>query len=235
MRVEKVRDINTRGYLLNKLKQLGASEVRELTDVDASIYNIAPPEVLKEAEALLDRSQGRLNLVDSTIKKGTQPLSNLSTIYESVSYENLASETTYKTEQPKPSISYKNTSKRKLPIPLLRSAELDKKLDYLDLEDKLLKVEEARIVKEKQAIAKLNQYQDPENLEFKRLAIEARDLSSKESQLKEKRKAMEAAFSLNKEYSSTDVSMSRSYSIGDISSVPSDAESNLSRSPSVSA
>ena len=146
LRVNKVRDINTRGYLLNKLKQLGASEVRELTDVDASIYNTAPPEVLKEAEALLDRSQGRLNLVDSTIKKGTQPLSNLSTL---VSYENLASETIYKTEQPKPSISYKNTSKRKLPIPLFRSAELDKKLDYLDLEDKLLKVEEARIVKEK--------------------------------------------------------------------------------------
>ncbi|ALN40754.1 cell surface protein [Rickettsia rhipicephali] len=174
------------------------------------------------------------NLVDSTIKKGTQPLSNLSTIYESVSYENLASETIYKTEQPKPSVSYKNTSKRKLPIPLFRSAELDKKLDYLDLEDKLLKVEEARIVKEKQAIAKLNQYQDPENLEFKRLAVEARDLSSKESQLKEKRKAIEAAFSLNEEYSSTDVSISRSYSIGDISSLLSDAESNLSRSPSVS-
>ncbi|MEG8230798.1 autotransporter domain-containing protein [Candidatus Rickettsia tasmanensis] len=93
LKVNKVRDINTRGYLLNKLKQLGASEVRELTDVDTSIYNTAPPEVLKEAEALLDRSQGRLNLVDSTIKKGTQPLSNLSTIYESVSYENLASET----------------------------------------------------------------------------------------------------------------------------------------------
>ncbi|MFV9901420.1 MAG: autotransporter domain-containing protein [Rickettsia conorii subsp. raoultii] len=231
LRVNKVRDINTRGYLLNKLKQLGVSEVRELTDVDASIYNTAPPEVLKEAEALLDRSQGRLNLVDSTIKKGTQPLSNLSTL---VSYENLASETIYKTEQPKPSISYKNTSKRKLPIPLFRSAELDKKLDYLDLEDKLLKVEEARIVKEKQAIAKLNQYQDPENLEFKRLAIEARDLSSKESQLKEKRKAIEAAFSLNEEYSSTDVSISRSYSIGDISSLLSDAESNLSRSSSVS-
>ncbi|WP_041404450.1 autotransporter domain-containing protein [Rickettsia massiliae] len=171
------------------------------------------------------------NLVDSTIKKGTQPLS---TIYESVSDENLASETIYKTEQPKPSISYKNTSKRKLPIPLFRSAELDKKLDYLDLEDKLLKVEEARIVKEKQAIAKLNQYRDPENLEFKRLAVEARDLSSKESQLKEKRKAIEAAFSLNEEYSSTDVSISRSYSIGDISSLLSDAESNLSRSPSVS-
>ena len=143
-------------------------------------------------------------MVDSTIKKGTQPLSNLSTL---VSYENLASETIYKTEQPKPSISYKNTSKRKLPIPLFRSAELDKKLDYLDLEDKLLKVEEARIVKEKQAIAKLNQYQDPENLEFKRLAIEARDLSSKESQLKENRKAIEAAFSLNEEYLSTDVSI----------------------------
>ncbi|WP_017443490.1 autotransporter outer membrane beta-barrel domain-containing protein [Rickettsia gravesii] len=202
--------------------------------VDASIYNTAPPEVLKEAEALLDRSQGRLNLVDSTIKKGTQPLSNLSTIDKSVSYENLASETIYKTEQPKPSISYKNTSKRKLPIPLFRSAELDKKLEYLDLEDKLLKVEEARIVKEKQAIAKLDQYQDPENLEFKRLTIEARDLSSKESQLKEKRKAMEAAFSLNEEYSSTDVAIARSYSIGDISSLLSDAESNLSRSPSVS-
>ncbi|MFV9954085.1 MAG: autotransporter outer membrane beta-barrel domain-containing protein, partial [Rickettsia endosymbiont of Haemaphysalis japonica] len=108
--VNKVRDINTRGYLLNKLKQLGASEVRALTDVDASIYNTAPPKVLKEAEVLLDRSQGRLNLVDSTIKKGTQPLSNLSTIYELVSYENLASETIYKTEQPKPSI--RNTSKR---------------------------------------------------------------------------------------------------------------------------
>ncbi|WP_392505833.1 autotransporter domain-containing protein [Rickettsia sp. 2024-CO-Wats] len=189
------------------------------TDVDASIYNTAPPEVLKEAEALLDRSQDRLNLVDSTIKKGTQPLSNLSTIYESVSNENLASETIYKTEQPKPSISYENTSKRKLPIPLFRSAELDKKLEYLDLEDKLLKVEEARIVKEKQAIAKLNQ--DPENLEFKQLAIEARDLSSKESQLKEKRQAIEAAFSLNEEYSSTDVSISRSYSIDDITRSPS--------------
>ena len=142
---------------------------------DKHLYNTAPPEVLKEAEALLDRSQGRLNLVDSTIKRGIQSLSNLSTIYESVNYENLASETI---EQPKPSISYKNTSKRKLPF--------DKKLDYLDLEDKLLKVEEPRIVNEKQAIAKLNQYQDPENLEFKRLAIEALDLSSKESQLKEK-------------------------------------------------
>ena len=171
------------------------------------------------------------NLVDSTIKKGTQPLSNLPTIDESC--ENLASETIYKTEQPKPSISYKNTSKRKLPIPLFRSAKLDKKLDYLDLEDKLLKVE-GRIVKEKQAIAKLNQYQDPENLEFKRLAVEAQDLSSKESQLKEKREAIEAAFSLNEEYSSTDVSISRSYSFGNISSLLSDAESNLSRSPSVS-
>lgn len=80
----------------------------------------------------------------------------------------------------------------------------------------------------------MNQYQDLENLEFKRLAIEARDLSSKESQLKEKRKAIEAAFSLNEEYSSTDVSISRSYSIGDISSLLSDAESNLSRSSSVS-
>ncbi|BDU60021.1 hypothetical protein FLA4_04310 [Candidatus Rickettsia kotlanii] len=230
LRVNKVRDINTRGYLLNKLKQLGVSEVRELTDVDASIYNTAPPEVLKEAEALLDRSQSRLNLVDSTIKKGTQPLS---TIHESVSYENLASEAIYKTEQPKPSISYENTSKRKLPIPLFRSAELDKKLEYLDLEDKLLKVEEARIIKETQAIAKLNQYQDPENLEFKQLAIEARDLSSKESQLKEKRQVIEAAFSLNED-SSTDVSISRSYLIDDISSVLSDAESNLSRSPSVS-
>ncbi|ARD87447.1 autotransporter outer membrane beta-barrel domain-containing protein [Rickettsia amblyommatis] len=234
LRVDKVHDINTRGYLLNKLKQLEASKVRELTDVDASTYNTAPPEILKEAEALLDRSQGRLNLVDSTIKKGTQPLSNLSTIHESVSYENLASKTIYKTEQPKPSISYKNTSKQKLPISLLRSAKLDKKLDYLDLEDKLLKVEDARIVKEQQAIAKLNQYQDPENLEFKRLAIEALDLPSKESQLKEKRKATEAVFSLNEEYPSTDVSISRSYSIGDISSLLSDAESNLSRSPSVS-
>jgi outer membrane autotransporter protein len=234
LRVDRVHDINTRGYLLSKLKQLGESEVRELTGVYASIYNTAPPEVLGEAVALLDRSQGRLNLVDSTIKKGTQPLSNLSTIYEPASYENLASETIYKTEQPKPPISYKNTSKQKLPIPLFRSAELDKKLDYLDLEDKLLEVEEARTVKEKQAIATLNQYQDPENLEFQRLAIEALDLSSKESQLKEKRKAIEAGFSLNEEYSSTDVSSSRSYSVGDISSLLSDTESNLSRSPSVS-
>ncbi|QWB85981.1 hypothetical protein JRD95_00022 [Rickettsia parkeri] len=214
--------------------RLDSTIVRELTDVDASLYNTAPPEVLKEAEALNDRSQGRLNLVDSTIKKGTQPLSNLSTIHESVSYENLASETIYKTEQPKPSISYTNTSKRKLPIPLFRSAELDKKLEYLDLEDKLLEVEEARIVKEKQAIAKLNQYQDPENLEFKRLAMEALDLSSKESQLKQKRKAIEAEFSLNEKSSSTDVSILRSYSIDNISGVLSDAESNLSRSPSVS-
>nr|WP_231920959.1 autotransporter outer membrane beta-barrel domain-containing protein [Rickettsia japonica] len=205
--------------------------VRELTDVDASIYNTAPPEVVKEAEALLDRSQDRLNLVDSTIKKGTQPLS---TIYESVSYENLASETIYKTEQPKPSISYTNTSKRKLPIPLFRSADLDKKLEYLDLEDKLLEVEEARIVKEKQAIATLDQYQDPENPEFKRLAMEALDLSSKESQLKAKRKTIAAEFSLNEKSSSTDVSILRSYSIDDISSALSDAESNLSRSPSVS-
>lgn len=234
LRVDRVHDINTRGYLLSKLKQLRESEVRELTGVYASIYNTTPPEVLGEAVALLDRPQGRLNLVDSTIKKGTQPLSNLSTIYEPVSYENLAPETIYKTEQPKPSISYKNTSKQKLPIPLFRSAELDKKLDYLDLEDKLLKVEEARIVKEKQAIATLNQYQDPENLEFQRLAIEALDLSSKESQLKEKRKAIEAGFSLNEEYSSTDVSSSSSYSVGDISSLLSDTESNLSRSPSVS-
>ncbi|UZW38712.1 autotransporter outer membrane beta-barrel domain-containing protein [Rickettsia conorii] len=181
-----------------------------------------------------DRSQGRLNLVDSTIKKGTQPLSNLSTIYESVSYENLASETIYKTEQPKPSISYTNTSKRELPIPLFRSADLDKKLEYLDLEDKLLEVEEARIVKEKQAIATLDQYQDPENPEFKRLAMEALDLSSKESQLKAKRKTIAAEFSLNEKSSSTDVSILRSYSIDDISSVLSDAESNLSRSPSVS-
>ncbi|WP_016917313.1 autotransporter outer membrane beta-barrel domain-containing protein [Rickettsia honei] len=217
-----------------RLNLVDSTIVKELTDVDASIYNTAPPEVLKEAEALLDRSQGRLNLVDSTIKKGTQPLSNLSTIYESVSYENLASETIYKTEQPKPSISYTNTSKRKLPIPLFKSAELDKKLEYLDLEDKLLEVEEARIVKEKQAIAKLNQYQDPENLEFKRLAMEALDLSSKESQLKEKRKAIEAEFSLNEKSSSTDVSILRSYSIDDISNVLSDAESNLSHSPSVS-
>ncbi|AEV91716.1 autotransporter domain-containing protein [Rickettsia slovaca] len=216
-----------------RLNLVDSTIVRELTDVDASIYNTAPPEVLKEAEALLDRSQGRLNLVDSTIKKGTQPLSNLSTIYESVSYENLASETIYKTEQPKPSISYTNTSKRKLPIPLFRSAELDKKLEYLDLENKLLEVEEARIVKEKQVIAKLNQYQDPENLEFKRLAMEALDLSSKKSQLKEKRKAIEAEFSLNEKSSSTDVSI-RSYSIDDISGVLSDAESNLSRSSSVS-
>ncbi|WP_024704417.1 autotransporter outer membrane beta-barrel domain-containing protein, partial [Rickettsia japonica] len=191
----------------------------------------APPEVVKEAEALLDRSQDRLNLVDSTIKKGTQPLS---TIYESVSYENLASETIYKTEQPKPSISYTNTSKRKLPIPLFRSADLDKKLEYLDLEDKLLEVEEARIVKEKQAIATLDQYQDPENPEFKRLAMEALDLSSKESQLKAKRKTIAAEFSLNEKSSSTDVSILRSYSIDDISSALSDAESNLSRSPSVS-
>ncbi|MFV0250751.1 MAG: autotransporter domain-containing protein [Rickettsia aeschlimannii] len=223
--IRKPEDI--KAYNAKAEKKLDAIKSR----ANKHLYNTAPPEVLKEAEALLDRSQGRLNLVDSTIKKGTQSLSNLSTIYESVSYENLASETI---EQPKPSISYKNTSKRKLPIPLFRSAQLDKKLDYLDLEDKLLKVEEARIVKEKQAIAKLNQYQDPENLEFKRLAIEARDLSSKESQLKEKRKTREATFSLNKEYSSTDVSISRSYSIGDISSLLSDAESNLYCSPSVS-
>ncbi|AEK74057.1 autotransporter domain-containing protein [Rickettsia conorii subsp. heilongjiangensis] len=217
-----------------RLNLVDSTMVRELTDVDASIYNTAPPEVVKEAEALLDRSQGRLNLVDSTIKKGTQPLSNLSTIYESVSYENLASETIYKTEQPKPSISYTNTSKRELPIPLFRSADLDKKLEYLDLEDKLLEVEEARIVKEKQAIATLDQYQDPENPEFKRLAMEALDLSSKESQLKAKRKTIAAEFSLNEKSSSTDVSILRSYSIDDISSVISDAESNLSRSPSVS-
>ncbi len=114
-----------------------------------------------------------------------------------------------------------------------KAIELDKKLEYLDLEDKLLEVEEARIVKEKQAIAKLNQYQDPENLEFKRLAMEALDLSSKESQLKQKRKAIEAEFSLNEKSSSTDVSI-RSYSIDDISGVLSDAESNLSHSPSVS-
>ncbi|WP_016769794.1 autotransporter domain-containing protein [Rickettsia sibirica] len=202
-----------------------------------SLYNSPQAQQFREdhKNIINDRSQGRLNLVDSTIKKGTQPLSNLSTIYESVSYENLASETIYKTEQPKPSISYTNTSKRKLPIPLFRSAELDKKLEYLDLEDKLLEVEEARIVKEKQAIAKLNQYQDPENLEFKRLAMEALDLSSKESQLKQKRKAIEAEFSLNEKSSSTDVSILRSYSIDDISGVLSDAESNLSRSPSVSA
>ncbi|WCR56387.1 MAG: hypothetical protein PG979_000444 [Rickettsia asembonensis] len=187
LRVDRVHDINTRGYLLSKLKQLGELEVRELTGVYASLYNTASPEVLRESEALLDRSQGRLNLVDSAIK-GTQPLSNLSTIYEPVSYENLASETIYNREQPKPSISYKNTGKRKLARTPLFSAELDKKLDYLDLEDKLLKVEEDRRVKEKQAIAILNQYQDPENLEFKRLAIEALDLSSKESQLKEKGK-----------------------------------------------
>ncbi|WP_225981284.1 autotransporter outer membrane beta-barrel domain-containing protein [Rickettsia japonica] len=215
----------------DRLNLVDSTIVRELTDVDASIYNIAPPEVVKEAEALLDRSQDRLNLVDSTIKKGTQPLS---TIYESVSYENLASETIYKTEQPKPSISYTNTSKRKLPIPLFRSADLDKKLEYLDLEDKLLEVEEARIVKEKQAIATLDQYQDPENPEFKRLAMEALDLSSKESQLKAKRKTIAAEFSLNEKSSSTDVSILRSYSIDDISSALSDAESNLSRSPSVS-
>ena len=79
----------------------------------------------------------------------------------------------------------------------------------------------------------MNQYQDPENLEFKRLAIEALDLSSKESQLKEKRKAIEAAFSLNEGYSSIDVSSSRSYSVGDISDLLSDTESNLSRSPSI--
>ncbi|MFV9857698.1 autotransporter domain-containing protein [Rickettsia sibirica] len=201
-----------------------------------SLYNSPQAQQFREdhKNIINDRSQGRLNLVDSTIKKGTQPLSNLSTIYESVSYENLASETIYKTEQPKPSISYTNTSKRKLPIPLFRSAELEKKLEYLDLEDKLLEVEEARIVKEKQAIAKLNQYQDPENLEFKRLAMEALDLSSKESQLKQKRKAIEAEFSLNEKSSSTDVSILRSYSIDDISGVLSDAESNLSRSPSVS-
>lgn len=202
-----------------------------------SLYNSPQAQQFREDHKNIiinDRSQGRLNLVDSTIKKGTQPLSNLSTIYESVSDENLASETIYKTEQPKPSISYTNTSKRKLPIPLFRSAELDKKLEYLDLEDKLLEVEEARIVKEKQAIAKLNQYQDPENLEFKRLAMEALDLSLKESQLKGKRKAIEAEFSLNEKSSSTDVSILRSYSIDDISSVLSGAESNLSRSPSVS-
>lgn len=223
LRVDRVHDINTRGYLLSKLKQLGELEVRELTGVYASLYNTAPPE-LREAEALLDRSQGRLNLVDSAIK-GT--LSNLSTIYESVSYENLASETIYNREQPKPSISCKNTGKRKLARTPLFSAELDKKLDYLDLEDKLLKVEEDRRVKEKQAIAILNQYQDPENLEFKRLAIEALDLSSKESQLKEKRKAIGAAFSLNEGYS-----VSSSYS-GDISNLLSNIESNLSRSPSI--
>ncbi|QQV74490.1 hypothetical protein H6P87_00023 [Rickettsia tillamookensis] len=232
LRVDRVHDINTRGYLLSKLKQLGELEVRELTGVYASLYNTATPEVLREAEALLDRSQGRLNLVDSTIK-GTQPLSNLSTIYEPVSYENLASETIYNREQPKSSISCKNTGKRKLAKTPLFSAELDKKLDYLDLGDKLLKVEEDRRVKEKQAIAILNQYQDPENLEFKRLAIEALDLSSKESQLKEKRKAIEAAFSLNEGYSSTDVSSSRSYSAGDISDLLSNTESNLSRSPSI--
>ncbi|ABY71960.1 autotransporter domain-containing protein [Rickettsia rickettsii] len=201
-----------------------------------SLYNSPQAQQFREDHKNIiinDRSQGRLNLVDSTITKGTQPLSNLSTIYESVSDENLASETIYKTEQPKPSISYTNTSKRKLPIPLFRSAELDKKLEYLDLEDKLLEVEEARIVKEKQAIAKLNQYQDPENLEFKRLAMEALDLSLKESQLKAKRKAIGAEFSLNEKSSSTDVSI-RSYSIDDISSVLSGAESNLSRSPSVS-
>ncbi len=231
LRVDRVHDINTRSYLLSKLKQLGELEVRELTDGYASLYNTAPPEVLREAEALLNRSQGRLNLVDSTIK-GTQPLSNLSTIYEPVSYENLASETIYNREQPKPSISCRNTGKRKLVRTPLFSAELDKKLDYLDLEDKLLKVEEDRRVKEKQAIAILNQYQDPENLEFKRLAIEALDLSSKESQLKEKRKAIEAAFPLNEGYSSTDVSSS-SYSVGDISDLLSDTELNLSRSPSI--
>ncbi|WP_103897438.1 autotransporter domain-containing protein [Rickettsia fournieri] len=202
-----------------------------------SLYNSPQAQQFREDHKNIiinDRSQGRLNLVDSTIKKGTQPLSNLSTIYKSVSYENLASETIYKTEQPKPSISYTNTSKRKLPIPLFRSAELDKKLEYLDLEDKLLEVEEARIVKEKQAIATLDQYQDPENPEFKRLAMEALDLSSKESQLKAKRKTIAAEFSLNEKSSSTDVSILRSYSIDDISSVLSDAESNLSRSPSVS-
>ncbi|HJD53916.1 MAG TPA: autotransporter domain-containing protein [Rickettsia endosymbiont of Proechinophthirus fluctus] len=202
-----------------------------------SLYNSPQAQQFREDHKNIiinDRSQGRLNLVDSTIKKGTQPLSNLSTIYESVSDENLASETIYKTEQPKSSISYTNTSKQKLPIPLFRSAEFDKKLEYLDLKDKLLEVEEARIVKEKQAIAKLNQCQDPENLEFKRLAMEALDLSLKESQLKEKRKAIEAEFSLNEKSSSTDVSILRSYSIDDISSVLSDAESNLSRSPSVS-
>ncbi|MFA1688773.1 autotransporter domain-containing protein [Candidatus Rickettsia barbariae] len=202
-----------------------------------SLYNSPQAQQFREDHKNIiinDRSQGRLNLVDSTIKKGTQPLSNLSTIHESVSYENLASETIYKTEQPKPSISYTNTSKRKLPIPLFRSAELDKKLEYLDLEDKLLEVEAARIVQEKQTIAKLNQYQDSENLEFKRLAMEALDLSSKESQLKQKRKAIEAEFSLNEKSSSTDVSILRSCSIDDISGVLSDAESNLSRSPSVS-
>ncbi len=230
LRVDRVHDINTRGYLLSKLKQLGELEVRELTGVYASLYNTAPPEVLREAEALLDRFQGRLNLVDSAIK-GTQPLSNLSTIYEPVSYENLASETIYNREQPKPSISCKNTGKRKLARTPLFSAELDKKLDYLDLEDKLLKVEEDRRVKEKQAIAILNQ--DPENLEFKRLAIKVLDLSSKESQLKEKRKAIEAAFSLNEGYSSIDVLSSRSYSVGDIRDLLSDTELNLSRSPSI--
>ncbi|MCC8406203.1 MAG: autotransporter domain-containing protein [Rickettsia endosymbiont of Sceptobius lativentris] len=232
LRVGRVHDINTQGYLLSKLKQLGELEVRELTGVYASLYNTAPAEVLREAEALLGRSQGRLNLVDSTIK-GTQPLSNLYTIYEPVSYENLASETIYNREQPKPSISCKNTGKRKLARTPLFSAELDKKLDYLDLEDKLLKVEENRRVKEEQAIAIWNQYQDPENLEFKRLAIEALDLSLKESQLKEKRKAIEAAFSLNEGYSSTDVSSSRSYSVGGISDLLSDTELNLSPSPSI--
>ncbi|MCC8462281.1 MAG: autotransporter domain-containing protein [Rickettsia endosymbiont of Ecitomorpha arachnoides] len=232
LRVDRVHDINTQGYLLSKLKQLGELEVRELTGVYDSLYNTASAEALREAEALLDRSQGRLNLVDSTIK-GTQPLSNLSTIYEPVSYENLASETIYNREQPKPSISCKNTGKRKLARTPLFSAELDKKLDYLDLEDKLLKVEEDRRVKEEQAIAILNQHQDPENLEFKRLTIEALDLSSKESQLKEKRKAIEAAFSLNEGYSSTDVSSSRSYSVGGISDLLRDTELNLSPSPSI--
>lgn len=230
LRVDRVHDINTRGYLLSKLKQLGELEARELTGVYDSIYNTDPHEVLREAEALLDISQGRLNLVDSAIK-GTQPLSNLPTIYEPFSYENLASETIYNREQPKPSISCKNTGKRKLARTPLFSAYLDKKLDYLDLEDKLLKVEEDRRVKEKQAIAILNQYQDPENPEFERLAIEALDLSSKESQLKEKRKAIGEAFSLNEGYSSTDVSSS--YSVGNISDLFSNTESNLSRSPSI--
>ncbi len=71
-----------------------------------SLYNSPQAQQFREDHKNIiinDRSQGRLNLVDSTIKKGTQPLSNLSTIYESVSYENLASEKIYKTvrrEQP---------------------------------------------------------------------------------------------------------------------------------------
>ncbi len=231
LRVDRVHDINTRGYLLSKLKQLGELEVRKLTGVYNSLYKTASPEVLRKAEVLLNKSQGRLNLVDSTIKD-TQPLSksNLFTIYEPVSYENLASETIYNREQPKPSISCRNTGKRKLVRTPLSSAEFDKKLDSLDLEDKLLKVEGDRRVKEKQVIAILNQYQDQdlENLEFKRFL----DLSSKESQLKEKRKAIEAAFPLNEGYSSTDVSSSR-YSVGDISDLLSDTELNLSRSPSI--